>query len=56
MFSEITFFSGGNLKEMVAYCDIIKSFGNMIRRKVRSIKLKRTNLTGRTVQVKPLIS
>ena len=31
MFSEITFFRGGNLKEMVIYCDIIESFGNMIR-------------------------
>ena len=55
MFSEVTLFSGGNLKEMVIYCDIIKSFGNMIRRKVRSIKLKRYNLPDRTDQAKLLI-
>ena len=30
MFSEITFFSRGNLKEMVIYIDIMKLFGNMI--------------------------
>ena len=41
---------------MGIYCDIFKSFGNMIRRKVRSIKLKRYNLTGRTDQSKLLIS
>ena len=40
---------------MVIYCDIFKSFGNMIRRKVRSIKLKRYNLPGRTDQSKLLI-
>ena len=40
---------------MVIYCDIIKSFGNMIRRKVRSIKLKRYSLPGRTDQSKLLI-
>ena len=40
MLPEIRFFSEGNLKEMVIFCDTIKSFGNMIQRKVRSIKLK----------------
>ena len=55
MFSEITFFSRGNLKEMVIYIDIMKLFGNMIRRKVRYIKLKRYNLPGRTDQAKLLI-
>ena len=55
MFSEITFFSRGNLKEMVIYFDIIKSFGNMIRRKARYTKLKRYNLPVRTDQAKLLI-
>ena len=54
MFSEITFFRGGNI-EMVIYCDIIKLFGNMIRRKVRSIKMNRYTLPGRTDQAKLLI-
>ena len=40
---------------MVIYSDMIKSFRNMIRRKFRSVKLKRHTLAVRTDQVKLLI-
>ena len=46
--SGITFLAKVTLKEMVIYCVIVKSFGNMIRRKVRLMKIKRYTLPGRS--------